>query len=262
MALKNGNICKFISEGVGGRLEIKNFVFETVATAINRPEGLKYHIAVIVVSGQGNVELDGLPFSIGTGSLFFGFKGERIALTSGDGLQYLYISFDGARAEELFRRFCIDRMHRVFSGFEGVIPFWQSCISSVSDGSIDLVSESALLYAFSRLEGTVTHTDDAVSEAVEMVEKDFSDSELSLATVAERLGYNQKYLSHAFKEKMGVGFSRYLRTVRIKHAVFLIEHGVESVKNVAYLCGFSDPLYFSSVFKETVGCSPSEWRQK
>ena len=101
-----------------------------------------------------------------------------------------------------------------------------------------------------------------VDRAVEMVEKDFSDAELSLATVAERLGYNQKYLSHAFKEKMGVGFSRYLRTVRIKHAVFLIEHGVESVKNVAYLCGFSDPLYFSAVFKQSVGCSPSEWRQK
>ena len=163
------------------------------------------------------------------------------------------------RADELFRRFRISEVNRIFGGFEVVIPFWQSCISSVSDGSMDLVSESALLYAFSRLEGTVSPVVDAVSEAVEMIEKEFSDPELSLASVSERLGYNQKYLSHAFKEKMGVGFSRYLRTVRIKHAVFLIEHGVESVKNVAYLCGFSDPLYFSSVFKQTVGCPPSEF---
>ena len=260
--MKSSNICKFISDGMWGRLETKNFVFETVASAINRPYGLNYHIAVIVISGQGTVEIDGCSLVIGTGSLFFGFKGERVLLKDGDGLQYLYIGFDGARADELFRRFGINGERRIFHGFEGIIPFWQSCISSVSDGSMDLVSESALLYAFSRLEGTVTQLTDAVSEAVDIIEKEFSDTEISLSTVSERLGYNQKYLSHVFKEKMGVGFSRYLRTVRIKHAVFLMEHGVESVKNVAFLCGFSDPLYFSSVFKETVGYSPSDFWKK
>ena len=255
--MKNGNICKFITESVGGRLEPKTFVFETVSNAINRPEGLAYHVALIVVSGKGRVEFDGKPFDITSGKLLFGFKGERVCVTEGEGLQYLYVGFEGARADELFRRFGISSANRAFAGFEGVIPFWQSCISSVTDETVDLISESALLYAFSRLDGIVTHTDDAVAEAVEIIEKEFSDSELSLATVAERLGYNPKYLSHAFKEKMGVGFSRYLRTVRINHAVFLMDHGVESVKNVAYLCGFSDPLYFSSIFKQTVGHSPT-----
>ena len=260
--MKNGNICKFINESVVGRLETQNFVFETVSTGINRPEGLKHHIAVIPLSGTGTVVFDGRAFPIKTGTLIFGFKGETVSVTEGEGLQYLYIGFDGARAEELFKRFAIDRVRRAFDGFETVIPFWQSCISSVTDGSIDLVSESALLYAFSRLEGTVTEESDAVTEAVAIIEKEFSDPELSLSALSERLGYNQKYLSHAFKEKMGVGFSKYLRTVRIKHAIFLMEHGVESVKNVACLCGFSDPLYFSSVFKQTVGYAPSEWGKK
>ena len=255
--MKNGNICRFITESAGGRIEPKTFVFETVANAINRPEGLKYHMAIIVASGKGRLEFNGKGFNVCIGTLIFGFSGETVAVTEGEGMQYLYVGFDGARADELFRRFGISALNRAFNGFEGVIPFWQSCISSVTDGTVDLISESALLYAFSRLDGTVTHTDDAVAEAIEIIEKEFSDSELSLATVAKRLGYNQKYLSHAFKERMGVGFSRYLRTVRINHAVFLMEHGVESVKNVAYLCGFSDPLYFSSVFKQTVGHSPT-----
>ncbi len=256
--MKNGNICKFITESVGGRLEPKTFVFETVSTAINRPDGLAYHVAMIVVSGKGRIEFDGNLFDINVGKLLFGFKGEQVTVTEGEGLQYLYVGFEGARADELFRRFGISSVNRTFAGLEGVIPFWQSCISSVTDQTVDLISESALLYAFSRLDGIVTHTDDATTKAMKIIEKEFSDSKLSLATVAERLGYNQKYLSHAFKEKMGVGFSRYLRTVRINHAVFLMDHGVESVKNVAYLCGFSDPLYFSSVFKQIVGHAPSE----
>ena len=56
--------------------------------------------------------------------------------------------------------------------------------------------------------------------------------------------------------------SEYLRTVRIKHAVMLFDHGLDSVKNVALLSGFSDPLYFSSVFKAEVGISPKEYKER
>ena len=78
--------------------------------------------------------------------------------------------------------------------------------------------------------------------------------------VAEKLGYNGKYLSHVFREKTGVRYSEYLRSLRIKYAVSLFEHGIDSVKNVAVLSGFSDAMYFSTVFKESVGVSPKEYR--
>ena len=53
----------------------------------------------------------------------------------------------------------------------------------------------------------------------------------------------------------------YLRTLRIKHAVTLMDFGVQSVKNVALLSGFSDPLYFSTVFKKQMGITPKEYAQ-
>ena len=49
---------------------------------------------------------------------------------------------------------------------------------------------------------------------------------------------------------------------RVKFAVSLFDHGIDSVKNVAALSGFSDPLYFSSVFKKSIGCSPSDYREQ
>ena len=39
----------------------------------------------------------------------------------------------------------------------------------------------------------------------------------------------------------------------------LFNEGLDSVKNVALLSGFSDPLYFSKVFKKRVGCAPTEY---
>ena len=72
----------------------------------------------------------------------------------------------------------------------------------------------------------------------------------------------EKYLSESFKKRMGMGFSRYLKNLRVKHAVFLMEHGVVSIKNVAFLCGFRDPLYFSKVFRADMGISPKEYLQR
>ena len=56
---------------------------------------------------------------------------------------------------------------------------------------------------------------------------------------------------------MNISYSEYLRSVRLKYAVTLFDHGIDSVKNVALLSGFSDPLYFSKVFKDTIGVSPT-----
>ena len=85
--------------------------------------------------------------------------------------------------------------------------------------------------------------------------------DLSLASVAAEVGYHKKYLSHRFRLYTGVGFNRYLKDLRVKNAVFLMDNGVHSVKNVALLCGFGDPLYFSKVFRETVGISPKNYRK-
>jgi transcriptional regulator GlxA family with amidase domain len=57
-------------------------------------------------------------------------------------------------------------------------------------------------------------------------------------------------------------FSDYVKNIRIRHAVFLIEQGVRVVKNVALLSGFSDPLYFSGCFRKIVGMSPTEYIAK
>ena len=52
---------------------------------------------------------------------------------------------------------------------------------------------------------------------------------------------------------------RYLRELRIRHALFLMEQGVASVKNVALLSGFGDALYFSKVFTAEQGISPKAY---
>jgi AraC-like DNA-binding protein len=35
--------------------------------------------------------------------------------------------------------------------------------------------------------------------------------------------------------------------------------GITQIKNIAKLSGFSDPLYFSTVFKQKMGVSPKDY---
>jgi two-component system response regulator YesN len=61
---------------------------------------------------------------------------------------------------------------------------------------------------------------------------------------------------------MQVSYSEYLRSIRFKYSISLFELGLSSVKNVALLSGFTDPLYFSNAFKKEVGISPKEFIQR
>ena len=121
------------------------------------------------------------------------------------------------------------------------------------------MAESTLLYTFSRL--TANYSDDIslVNNVLQIIEESFSDPNLSIGEIARELSYNPKYLSHLFLKKVGVPYSDYLKNIRLKHAISLFDRGLDSIKNVAFLSGYNDPLYFSTVFKKTVGISPKEY---
>ena len=133
------------------------------------------------------------------------------------------------------------------------------CLLSTPQENIDIVSESVLLHAFSRLSATFSNQNPTIQKIIQITEENLGNPELSLSQIAKEIGYNPKYLSHFFKENMNVTYGEYLRSLRFKYAISLFELGISSVKNVALLSGFSDPLYFSTAFKKSLGVSPKEF---
>ena len=258
--MQHQNICKFVSTEANDRLTVSCFILESSHAAMQTSAVLKTHRIVLVTQGSGTLCINDTAFPVSTGTLAFVFRGERFSANGDTHFEYLYLHFDGTRGEELFRRFGISPIQRIFSDFDGLIPLWHESLSRASEQTIDLVAESMLLYTFSRLDGQIAARNTLLNAVIALSEANFTDPTLSLSSVAETLGYNVKYLSHAFKEKMGIPYSEYLRTLRIKYAVSLFDHGIDSVKNVALLSGFHDPLYFSTVFKKAIGVSPKEYR--
>lgn len=257
--MKTNNVCKFTQEKMHDELIASCFVLETNNDVMREKTLLNENIAMIITKGSGACYFDEAPINFTVGDLLFGFLEESYRIEPKDNCEYVYVKFSGGRAKELFKRFNVQKNNRIFSGQDGLIPFWKESLLRADKHTIDLAAESILLYTFSKLKTSDRNKQTIASTVIDIMEENFTDAELSLSSIAKELFYNPKYLSHAFKRQTGISFSDYLNTQRIKYAVSLFDHGIDSVKNVAILSGFSDPLYFSTVFKKHIGISPKEY---
>ncbi len=257
--MKTNNICKFTQEKTHDELIVSCFVLETNNAVMREKTLLSENIAMIITKSSGVCYFDETPLNFAVGDLLFGFSDESYRIEPKDNCEYVYVKFSGGRAKELFKRFNVQKNNRLFSGQDGLIPFWKESLLRADKQTIDLAAESILLYTFSKLKISERNKQTIAFTVIDIVEENFTDAELSLSSIAKELFYNPKYLSHSFKKQTGISFSDYLNTQRIKYAVSLFDHGIDSVKNVAILSGFSDPLYFSTVFKKHIGISPKEY---
>ncbi len=258
--MKNENICKF-NVNRSSDIVCSRFVLEQSGGA-EKPTKADNYIIHLAVSGEGALHVENRTYSIKTGTIFFVRKGEVYSVNGGDGFVFLYICFYGRRADEVMERIGTANEERVIPGYEKLIPFWQEALSTTNHQNIDLISEAVLLYTLGCLDPKEQEDNRPVSAVVRITADRFTEPDLTLAGLAKQLGYDPKYLSFAFRRERGITYTAYLRNLRIKHAQFLMEQGVTSVKNVAKLSGFKDPLYFSKVFAKEEGVSPREYQRE
>lgn len=95
--------------------------------------------------------------------------------------------------------------------------------------------------------------------ALDYIEKNYMNAGMSLNTVCEYLSVSTSYFSTIFKAYTGETFIETLTRVRMEKAKKLLE--TTSLKNyeVALEVGYSDPHYFSSIFKKQTGKTPGEY---
>lgn len=85
---------------------------------------------------------------------------------------------------------------------------------------------------------------------------------LNLTELGNHFHYNPSYLSNFFSVNYKLGFNEYLNQVRIEKSIQLLKKGSKSVAEISALVGYSDHSYFSRVFKNMMGESPSAYRKQ
>ena len=100
-----------------------------------------------------------------------------------------------------------------------------------------------------------------VREAKEYVEENYANPELSVEVMCEQLNLSQSYFSTIFKKGTGQNYVTYVREIRMKAAAELLNRTEDKTYIIAQKVGYTDPYYFSSVFKKTYGVSPNRYRK-
>lgn len=99
-------------------------------------------------------------------------------------------------------------------------------------------------------------------ESVKKYIKDHYHENISLNNVAEEFYIHYTHLSRVFKEKTGEKFIDYVTKVRIEKSKQLLGDVTLKIYDISYKVGYDNPKYFSKIFKENVGMTPAEYREK
>jgi AraC-like DNA-binding protein len=84
---------------------------------------------------------------------------------------------------------------------------------------------------------------------------------LNIEELARDLDTNYSLFRRAFKKYTGLSPMQYHTALRMKQAVHLLTNTELSVKEISFNLGFCSVFYFSKLFKEKTGRSPSEFRR-
>ena len=94
----------------------------------------------------------------------------------------------------------------------------------------------------------------------------FTDSSLTLHKLAKQLGTNRSTLSKAINTNMGVNFSTYLNSYRIKEAIRIFNsdtaHKSYKIESIGQMCGFNTRQAFHRAFKQETGMNTRQYLKK
>ena len=99
-----------------------------------------------------------------------------------------------------------------------------------------------------------------IREAKKYIDEEYTRQDLSLNDVASHVNASPNHFSTIFSQEAGETFIEYLTSVRITKAKQLLQNSIMKCADIAFEVGYSDPHYFSFIFKKNTGISPREYR--
>jgi two-component system response regulator YesN len=146
---------------------------------------------------------------------------------------------------------------------EDKLAYWTSWIDQHKDWkSLQSQLEKFILggvKAIAELEQT--QPGDVVERVMQIISR-YKGATINLESVATQLYIHPVTLSRIFKQQTGENFIRYVVRQKMKQAEKLLMESDKKVSDIAEEVGYTDYKYFSVLFKQNYGLSPSEYRKK
>jgi len=102
-----------------------------------------------------------------------------------------------------------------------------------------------------------------VEEIAQSILRNYPNPNFDLDGVLKSAPYCYDYLCRLFRNEMHTTPHKYLANLRLQTAADILRIATgKSITEVARMCGYQDPLYFSRMFKKKYGVSPREYARQ
>ena len=87
-------------------------------------------------------------------------------------------------------------------------------------------------------------------------------SDLNSEMLAEKICLSKSQLNRKVKSITGMNTAAYIKQSRLGHAQILLRNPDKSIGDIVLMCGFESASYFTKLFKEKFGMTPSEYKKE
>ncbi len=109
----------------------------------------------------------------------------------------------------------------------------------------------------SKLEGVSR----CIADIYEIIEKNYSNPELSIKFICDKLYMSHSHICVLFKKETGNTLNQYITEFRIEKAKEILAGSTVKLYYVASKVGYTDQNYFTKIFKKVTNMTPSEYRE-
>jgi transcriptional regulator GlxA family with amidase domain len=165
----------------------------------------------------------------------------------------------------------ITEEHRIYSS-GGANSYWnlllhlvekytdrETAILASKYFAIDIDRESQT--AFAMFQGQKNHTDEAIKQAQEYIEKNVQER-INVEELADLVAVGRRSFERRFKAATNNTILEYIQRIKIEAAKHSFESSRKNITEVMYDVGYTDTKAFRSIFKKITGLTPIEYRNK
>lgn len=95
-----------------------------------------------------------------------------------------------------------------------------------------------------------------------LIFSNISNSSLNSEMLAEYIFMSKSQLNRKVKAMTGMNTAAYIKQSRLSHAQVLLRDPEKSIGDIVLMCGFESASYFTKLFKEKFGMTPSDYKKE
>jgi DNA-binding response OmpR family regulator len=106
------------------------------------------------------------------------------------------------------------------------------------------------------------YEDDFILRAKKLIEDNIENPDFTIDDFSSEMMVSRSLLYRKIKAKTDLSPIEFLTYSRMRYATKLLQNTQLSIKEISYKCGFSDPRYFSTIFKKHFNTTPTSFFKK